>query len=361
MRNEIGNYLFHNINVRISIERDEKLLLFFSRCTSIQIEKSVQNLTSTAKIELPREFRNALDESDKQKNRTINMERRSILDFIRKGDGIKIRFGYDGEYNLEFVGYITKISADTPLIIECEDEMYQLKKAKRYSGYFKSGNLKEILEAVLPENFQKRYFLEYDANYNVGKWKIENSTPYEVLQQLKEKTFIRSWFSRAEGDEYAKRLNIGMTADFFTRDLKTHKLNFSQNIRRGSDIKFINDKNDTKLFLTVKSKQNNGKILEGTAGEKGETEESVEMPPNIDKATLQDMAKKIHKGRVTNRLEGSINTWCYPIVQPGDAVDIVRPFYPDKHQDGRYFVEGVTINVNASDGIKRNVKISYIL
>ncbi|TGN26750.1 hypothetical protein [Empedobacter tilapiae] len=361
MDTNIKNHLYHNINIKILIVGNDDQGLHFSRCTSVQIEKSVQNLTSTAKIELPREFRNVLKESDNQLNKTISIEGKSILDFIRKGDRVEIRFGYDGEYNLEFVGYITKISADTPLIIECEDEMYQLKKAKRYSGYFKSGNLKEILQAVLPENFQKRHDLEYDADYNVGKWKIENATPYEVLQQLKEKTFIRSWFSRAEGSEYTKQLNIGMTADFFTRDLKTHKLNFSQNIRRGSDIKFINDKNDTKLFLTVKSKQNNGKILEGTAGEKGEIEESVEMPPNIDKATLQDMAKKLHKGRVTNRLEGSINTWCYPIVEPGDAVDIVRPFYPDKHQDGRYFVEGVTINVNASDGIKRNVKISYIL
>lgn len=360
MRAKGINYLFHTINIRIFIT-GEKQSLFFSRCTSIQIEKNVQNLTSTAKVELPREFRNALDESDKQQNKAVNIERRSILDFIQKGDKIRIEFGYDGEYNTEFEGYITKIGADIPLVIECEDEMYQLKKAKRYSGYFKSGNLKEILEAVLPENFQERYDLEYDVNYNIGKWKIEDATPYEILQQLKEKIFLRLWFSTDKKNKERMILNVGMTADFFERELETHELNFSQNIRRGSDIKFVNDKNDTKLFLTVKSKQNNGKTLEKSAGEKGEIEEVVEMPPGIDGATLQDMAKKLHKGRVTNRLEGSINTWCYPIVQPGDAVDIVRPFYPDKHQDGRYFVEGVTINVNASDGIKRNVKISYRL
>ena len=55
----------------------------------------------------------------------------------------------------EFVGYVTKIGADAPLEIECQDEMFMLKSAKRYSGYFKNGNVNDILKAVIHSQFSK--------------------------------------------------------------------------------------------------------------------------------------------------------------------------------------------------------------
>lgn len=51
------NYLYHNICLRITIA--DKIQ--FAKCSSIRIEQSVEVLSNTAKIELPREFRNAID------------------------------------------------------------------------------------------------------------------------------------------------------------------------------------------------------------------------------------------------------------------------------------------------------------
>ena len=161
------NYLYHNIGLRITIADN----LQFTVCKSIHIESSVQVLSNSAKIELPREFRNAIDEVGK----SINIAGKSILDFIKRGDAIKIEFGYDGDLQTEFEGYITKIGAELPLLLECEDEMFQLKKAPRITKFIKSGKLIDILKAVIPAN----YTIESNADYSIGKWLIEE--PYALI------------------------------------------------------------------------------------------------------------------------------------------------------------------------------------
>lgn len=333
------NYLYHNINLKVKIGSR----VTFYKCSSIQIEKSVQTLISTAKITLPKEYRNAVDENQK----AVDLEGKTILDFIKYKNKVEISFGYDGHFSKEFVGYVTKIGGEAPLEIECQDEMFMLKSVKRYSGYFKNGNVKEILKAVIPS----KYEVVYDADYFVGKWKIENATPYEVLSELKEKGFIRSWFDN-EG-----KLNVGMTVDFKPR--VAHQLNFSKNIRRGSNIKFER-KESKKLHLTINSVQPNGKTISKSVGEKGEDELTITRP-GLSKTELENFANNFYKAKNFDGFEGTIDTWCYPLVNEGDAVDLIRPFYKDKEQDGRYFVEGVTINISGSEGIKRSLKISYKL
>lgn len=335
-------YLYYNINLKIKITGLDQEIIFH-KCQSIQIERSVQTLINTAKITLPREYRNAVDEYGKP----VDIHNKSILDFIKRKDKVEISFGYNGNYSREFVGYITKISADTPLVIECQDEMLMLKSAKRYTGYFKSGNVKDILKAIIP----KEYTVLYDADYFVGKLKIENATPYEVLQELKEKWFMRAWFNN-----YGE-LNVGMLVDFKPR--KAHKLNFSENIRRGSDIKF--ERKDTKkLYLTIESQQKDGTIIRKSVGQKGEDDLTVKLT-GLVKSELEEFTNNFYKSKNFDGFEGTINTWCYPLIKEGDAVDIIRPFYEDGHQDGRYFVEAVTITINGSEGIKRSIKISYKL
>lgn len=332
-------YLYYNINIKVKLGKRVE----FYRCENIQIERSVQTLINTAKITLPREYRNAVDED----GNAIDLHGKSILDFIKRKDKVEISFGYDGHYSKEFVGYITKIGADAPLIIECQDEMFQLKSAKRYSGYFKTGNVLDILKAVIPPQYE----VVYDAEYFVGKWKIEDATPYEVLQELKEKGFIRAWFSN-DG-----KLNVGMTLDFKPR--KIHKLNFSQNIRRGSDIKFER-KESKQLYLTIESDQKDGTKIKQSVGEKGENELTINRP-GLSKSELKEFTENYYKAKIFDGFDGTIDTWCYPLVKEGDAVDVIRPYYEDGHQDGRYFVEGVTIDVSGSEGIKRSLKISYKL
>lgn len=334
------NYLYHNINLRITIADN----LQFTVCQSIHIESSVQVLTNNAKLELPREFRNAVDEVGK----SINIAGKSILDFMNRGDVIKIEIGYDGDLQTEFEGYITNIGAETPLILECEDEMFQLKKAARVTKFIKSGKLIDILKAVLPT----KYIIECNADYNIGQWLIEDATPYNVLEELRDKAGIRAFFKSPN------TLAVGMIVDFKAETV--HTFNFSENVRRGSNLKF-EQKESKPVFLTVESKQADGSVLKITVGDKGGDEKTIKLWPNMSKSELEVWADKQQKSVSYNGFEGSLNSWCYPGTKPGHAAQLYRPYYKDRHQDGRYFIESVTIDVNGSDGIKRTNTLSYRL
>jgi hypothetical protein len=334
------NYLYFNINLRITIANS----IQFEVCKSIKIEKSVQVLTDSAKLELPRAFRNAIDKGGK----TVSIADKSILDFMKRGDAVKIEFGYDGDYETEFEGYLTKIGAETPLLLECEDEMFQLKKGPKVTKSIKSGKLIDILKAVLPS----KYTIECNGDYKIGKWLIQNATPYEVLDELRDKAGIRSYFKNPT------TLCVGMIVDFKAETI--HEFNFSANVRRGSNLKF-ESKDSKPLFLTVESKQANGKLLKITVGEKGGAEKTVKLWPNMDKSELQIWADKQQKSTSYDGFTGTLDSWCYPRTKPGDSADLKRPIYPDKHQNGRYFIESVTIDVNGTDGIKRANTLSYKL
>jgi hypothetical protein len=334
------NYLYQNINLRITIADN----LQFTVCQSIRIESSVQVLSNSAKLELPREFRNAVDLAGK----SVNISGKSILDFIKRGDAIKIEFGYDGDLQTEFEGYVTRVGAEMPLLLDCEDEMFQLKKAPRVTKFIKSGKLIDILKAVLPD----KYTIECSADYSIGKWLIEDATPYNVLDELREKAGIRAYFKNPT------TLAVGMIVDFKAETV--HKYNFSENVRRGSNLKF-EQKESKPIFLTVESKQANGSVLKISVGEKGGDEKTMKLWPNMTKAELQVWANKQQTSVSYSGFEGTLDGWCLPRTKPGHAVQLARPYYKDRHQDGRYFIESVTIDVNGSDGIKRANNLSYKL
>lgn len=344
------NYLYKNISLRITIA--DKLQ--FTVCKSIHIESSVQVLANNAKVELPRGFRNAVDEVGK----SINISGKSILDFMKRGDAIKIELGYDGNLETEFEGYITRIGAEMPLLLECEDEMFQLKKAPRVTKFIKSGKLIDILKAVVPTN----YTIECNGDYSISKWLIDNATPYEVLEELREKLGIRAYFKNPT------TLCVGMIASKPKKDkekkeadeeIKPHEFNFSENVRRGSSLKFER-KEDHILEVIVESEQENGQKLKYVAGIKGGNTIKKSMP-GLTMSEMIEWAEWSFNSNYFDGFRGNFESWCEPRTKPGDAAQIYRPFYKDRHQDGRYFIESVTIDVNASDGIKRTNVLSYKL
>lgn len=333
------NYLYHNIGLRITIADN----LQFTQCQSIHIDSSVQVLSNNAIVELPREFRNAVDEVGK----SINISGKSILDFMKRGDAIKIEFGYDGNLQTEFEGYISKIGAEVPLVLECEDEMFQLKKAPRITKFIKSGKLIDILKAVVPS----QYTIECNADYSIGKWLIQDATPYNVLEELRDKAGIRAYFKTP------KILAVGMIVDFKAE--KIHKFNFSENVRRGSSLKF-EQKESNPVEVIIKSKQPNGQEITYTTGVKGGNTKTISMP-GLTQSDIKTWAEQTYKSISIDGFEGTLDSWCEPRTKPGDAAQLYRPYYKDRHQDGRYFIESVTIDVNGSDGIKRTNNLSYKL
>ncbi|MGV4530507.1 hypothetical protein [Ornithobacterium rhinotracheale] len=319
--------MYLNINLHITI--GEKVS--FEVAKSIEINRSLQKLSNTAVVVLPREFKEA--------------KGKRLLDYIHIGDAIKIELGYNGELHKEFEGYITNIGAEIPTILECEDEMYKLKRTQKFNHTFANASLKDILQFIAPN-----YSLDC-VDMSFGKFMIQNATAFEVLQELK-KYGIRCDFK-------SNVLHAGTLVDFKAKEL--HKFVFGKNIRKSSDLKYISQEKKECKIKAISLQKGTSKKVVYEFGEAVNGERTLHAPLNLNEQELKEWAENYYKSLVFNGYEGSVNGWGVPRTDAGDTLELVDPNYPDKHRDGKFLIESVTIKVNAADGFKRENKIGMKL
>lgn len=326
---------YYNIVLKITIAGK----YIFDTVESIHIENSTEKISNTAKITLPRKFIRRVNQTDR-----FSMAEKRLLDLIKVGDKIKIEAGYDGDLGVEFEGYITKIGAEIPVELECEDEMYQLKKNPRVNKLFRDANIKEVVTFLAPN-------YEVDCKYttSLGKFAIENLTPYMALVEMKNKGFR---FSFIDG-----KIKVLMNIDPDIQ--KQHKFNLNRNVRKGGDLKY-ETKEDRKVWVKAISKQKGtSKEVTYEFGDKGESEISFTCSVGLDRSQLKIYAENECKKHCYDGYGGGFESWCYPRTKAGDSADLTDPNYPDKHRDGIYYINEVITDINASDGIKRKNNITF--
>ena len=115
-RLEIGSYLFTSVN-------------------NIKVESSRKKLTDTAVITLPNKYAS-----------------RFLSNEIKSGDKVTIWINYvNFPTEKVFEGYVLSINPGRPITINCEDEMYQLKRKHLKGIAWESTTLKNVLEYMVPE------------------------------------------------------------------------------------------------------------------------------------------------------------------------------------------------------------------
>lgn len=327
-------YLYFNISVRITIADR----IQFNVVKSVQIESTIEKLSDTAKIELPREFKNAILNKG-----ALSLEKKNLLEYIKVGDSILIEAGYDGDLQTEFEGYITEIGAEIPTVLQCEDEMYKLRRAELINKAFASVTLKQLLQFIAPG-------YEVEAlDMSLGKMVIERATPYKVIEKLKSDYGIRCFFK-------GKKLYAGMLVDFKPQTM--HQFNFKRNIRSSSDLQY-KTKEGRQLYIKAESMQKGGGKVTYEFGEKGESEVTLHGPINLTKDELKSWVEKYHASKIYNGYEGSLDSWGIPYTKTGDGAEITDPNYPNGYRDGQYYIAGVTVSIDEQSGFKRSNKLSF--
>ena len=326
-------YHYYNIDVRITIGNVQ-----FNVVNSIEINNSVESLTDTAKITLPREFKNA-----KQNNAGLSLARKNILDYIKIGDPVTIEGGYNGDLEVEFTGYVSRIHADIPLVIECEDEMWKLKRMSQINKTYSKTTLKQVLKDILPG-----YEINILENRELQKYMITQATPYNVLEKLREQ-MIRCFF-------IGKTLHADLP--FNLKSYKTHDFNMKRNVCSGSDLNF-EIKEFVEKYVKYTSKEiGTSKTISVEVGKKGNDEKIVEVGFFMTKEELRKWANADYNSRYYDGYSGSFDSWAIPRTRAGDSAKIKDPNYPDGHRDGTFFIEGVQITIDGSSGYKRKNTIS---
>lgn len=216
-------------------KRNQSFTLDF--CEFVEINKSWQNLTDTAKVRLPRNISvqdaqgtiYPFNKKDIYGTRTGG----NASPLFMRGDIITISLGYyndnmDGTETLEmpdapqFEGYITKISNRNPIEIMCEDEMWKLKQIKAVNKIFKESDgytVKKILQELLPSYT----VTDGGADTFIGDFRTQNETVAQILERM-----------RSEGNLYAyfrgKELRASSIV-YYPQDLTTSAIfGFQENI-----------------------------------------------------------------------------------------------------------------------------------
>lgn len=314
----------------IEIQRkNTKRKVTFDYVESVVVTTSTLNLTDTAKVSVPKKVR---------------WKGEPLSDYIGIGDAISIKLGYVG-YTLEtvFKGYVSSISNDAPLLIECENEMWLLKQAKVKAKRYPKFNLKEFMKEVCPN-----VAVELPKELSLGEVIIkEETTAANVLDMLMREYPFKAFFR--DGALYGVKMAMGTLPS-----AKTLTFSPSQNIVSDS-LKYVKAE-DVNIVIKAKSILHDNTKLEAEAPQNGEGEIRTFYAPQCKtQAVLQAFADGKLKELKVDKMTGNFTAFGIPHVRKGDIVKLKNEDKPEQNNK-RFLAAAVTYTFN-SGGYQQNITL----
>jgi len=282
---------------KITVNEGKANELIINVVNSITINSTYDKFTDTAEILFPE---------------NINFNGKNIFTgrdaLIKRNDSIKIELGYDTLKPI-FKGYITKVGSSNPIKIECEDQMFLLKKVI------------------------------------VTQTKVSVT---EILNTLKDVYGLYSYFK----DDV---LFVGLPND--ASDSKTENFTFEENIIDGTTLEYQQaDDIHTKVVAISMNEDNTKKQIE--VGDKDGSQRTY-YTYNANEEELKIFANaKLNEVKYTGYF-GKFKTFGEPYVRHGDIAKITSKKFPE--QDGFYQIVGVQYNWDTSEGYTRDIDIGQFL
>ena len=263
----------------------------------------------------------------------------------------------------ECAGYISAIKPGTPFQIECEDQMWLLKR-KQLSKAWRTVTLRQLLQFVLDEN-GLTFPISEIGELSLGKYTISKATGAQVFDSLKSQFGIRCFFRGGvlvAGDPYQA---AGKSAE--------HRYGFTQNIITSDLAYTLAD--DVALRFHGVSHLKGGKKIEVDEGGstktgkvKGETGQVVNafskgVPAGelrtINAVGLNETELRAYVRAEAARLRfdgyrGGFTSFGNPPAEHGDIAVLSDPDYPER--SGRYFIDEV-VKTFGVGGSRRQIKL----
>lgn len=285
----------------------------------VSVDSSWQQLTDTCIIRLPR--------------KVAIIGARSLPDAVRVGDRVRVQYGYDGALRTEFTGYVVGVKTGPPAEIQCEDDMYLLKR-KPLTKAWGSVSLDTVLRYVRDSN-GLNFEIQALGAADLGKFTINQATGAQVLEALRKDYGIRCFFRGGvlvAGDPYQARATAPV-----------HVLAFRQNVV-SNDLQYVRAE-DIRLKVRAIShvpgkRAGTRKRLTAEFGDLLDGELRTLNFVGVAQADLEKRAKEELARLRFDGYRGTITTFGLPAVEHGDVVEIRDPDYPER--TGRFSVDKVS-------------------
>lgn len=296
---------------------------FLGLLDSVKIHRSVDLLADTAEISLPAIIQ----------NRALEIENQ-----LKRGDGVSIRLGYDGDLMQEFSGYLQEIAVNNGTItLQCEDGLFLFRKSvpdQELKGISLKGLLQHLIKAI---GISLEVKCSYEFQYE--KFVLNHMTAFDVLKKIQEET---------KANIYLKGTELHVHPAYEEVFGKV-KYDFSQNIEKDNLVYKHTDQRKFEVEVEGQSKEGkNVKVRVGTAG--GDLRSvkvyGVTDPDVLKKRGLEELKHLSYTG-----YEGDLTGWLLPYCDAGYAASVHDEEYPRK--DGTYYVTAVTTEFSQNGGSRK--------
>lgn len=307
--------------------------LVFNSVSEIEGEKTWRKYTGTATIKFPKG-------SEYRIGRLV-FPVESIKSLIKIGDKVKIELGYNQVLITEFEGYVARIQPTIPIEINCEDEMFKMKR-NNVSINIEDATVRQILEAAAPG-----YEIAC-ADEIYGDFSYVNTTSAKVFDELKKKAGLYTFFR-------GKRLVCGLPYSDVKVSEAIPNFVFGENIIDNT-LEYKSPE-DCNVKVYGRSIQRDGSVITYDVGNEGGDIQRMNFDYQITKEQLKKAVDNRYNNAKTNGgYAGDIISFGFPFVEHGQRVRIYDPGVIEK-RDTTNFVDEVKFSVSASGGYRRTCVI----
>ena len=310
--------------------------------TDIRIESSQNLLLDFASIEF---FGSKKDTKGKK-----------ILDFIKNGDKVEIKLGYNDNLNTYFKGFLTQIATGGDKVrLDCLDEGYayaNLSTTKYYN--VKKTTFKKLLNTIaptIPLNV---------VDAEIGDWEIQKDVQiFEVIDEIKNKIGVFPYFRDGILTMGVVDINATFTADFQKNCPSTgedNKLEVSFGLNAGAHVKGVSRGISNNKTTIITSYYSDAGVTSSKPN--GTTIGTVEIP-NLKLSELNELLKLKYESLNTKGLVGEITTYGEPLIKHG-MICKIKDIYRSDINGNQVYINTVNTVFNASYGFKQKIQLGKL-
>lgn len=322
-----------NCEIRFfATENREEIVLH--KVSEIAFESSFKDPVSKGSITLPRNIR--LYNKD---GKTIASPEEAFKKLFKRGDKVSISWGYNGKLTKEFEGYVTTVSANIPVVLEFEDEMF---KIKRMPVNFSSPQitLQELLETIIPG-----YDIDALEQVTLGSVRLPKTQVGPVLEKLQTDWGLYTYWKDGKvrsGKYYVTESD----SDIETFHLERNCVSTALNYKRKEDVKL--------KIKAVSTLPNGSKIEVDGIGDVDGDERQLTFYNVTDVKELEVLAKVEYDRFKVDGFDGSFTAFGIPSVTHGMKCRLVSGLF--KEREGIYYIERVQKSFGI-DGIRQQISL----
>ncbi|WPQ62216.1 hypothetical protein SIO70_28050 [Chitinophaga sancti] len=327
---KIGSYTFYSVK-------------------EVKVKRSLHSYVDTATITIPASA--VLRYTGKLPTKSVV----NSADQFAEGDKVEIWLGYDDANKLEFEGFVKRINAATPCVIECEGYSWQLQQ-KGVLDSNKNIALKKLLTRItsgtdivlsteIPElNLNQAYF--------------SGMTGTDILDWLKKNLYLNVYFEGKllyAGFDFIKTPKTGKyvrgrkAGDALTyevmNDIADYQIGYT--VIKDDELKF-RKASDAHVLVKAIYMDKKNKPITAEAGDKNGAETTIHVSHFEDQDALKKAAENKLRTLKYDGYEGKLVAFLQPYTFPGCKAAISDTKFPARN--GTYRIESTEVTFGPSGG-----------